>query len=583
MSDPINIGVDFGSLGLRVAYVTNGDQPVVLAEEAVGRWPWLLCEQSAQAGLGVSFPSLKSKLGIATTVPLSRKPTKPTDLVAQAFRSVRRAIKNRISADAAQAVISVPARYSASQRAALRESVLQAGFADAHLINDAVAAVMAHTAADAATTMLVYSMGYAGFEIGLVRAVRGHYRALGYEGARSPAGWFFDQTVLQTLLGVVKEKKLVLDTSRWDSSVWMQVRADVQRAKEDLSLSDHVTLPVPIETAEQNVVNVTFSRSDFEQVVGPYFTATLEHTRGLLEQSGLTPADVGVFLLVGGSTQIPILHSLVDQTLGMKTVVTQHEDLARGAALYAARLASHPAPPLAETERAADVEEVEIVASVSAMRAAIVVAEAASERPANEEPLALATEDQRAHPVPDPKAPLEHARHLIEQGQTEQARTLLRGLISEAQGLLERIPAAAAPTSFSWSDFRSKRALKKGRQLLKQGRYEEAVRESHLAWYQSPESPDVLEEMINIHCEAAMAQTAMDGYENACHWLMCAHQHDGANPGIHRFLAERHYLHAKQLNERGKRREALEVIEQCLHWNPEHAGALELQAVVART
>ena len=278
MAGSIDIGVDFGSTGLRVAYAAQSGEIVVLADAVGARWPWLLCERSPTNRLEMAFPSLKSKLGTAVTLTVDGGQRRLTELVTEAFCAIKRTVEAQASNPVGRAVISVPARYSASQRAALREAVLQAGFADVHLINDSVAAVIAHTAqSEGGTTALVYSMGYAGFEIGLVRAMRGHYRALGYEGGTAPSGQALDELLLRALLGLLAQNNLFLDTARWDASVWMQVRAAAQQAKEGLSVNTEVPFPIPVLIPDgKRVVEARFTRAGFEEVVISSFRATLD-------------------------------------------------------------------------------------------------------------------------------------------------------------------------------------------------------------------------------------------------------------------------------------------------------------------
>lgn len=585
MASPINIGVDFGSTGLRVAYVSEGGQVVVLPDAVVEPWSWLLYESHPTRGVGMLFPSLKHKLGTEEILSVRGERKRPAEVVVEAFRALKQAVEGQISKLVTQMVVSVPARYSTSQRAALRDAALQAGFADAHLVNDTVAAVIAYTAqGDDRATVLVYSMGYAGFEIGLVRAVRGHYRALGYEGGSIPSGGLIDLLILQGWFNFLAEHKLALDTRRWDAAMGLQVRAAAQMVKEKLSTDDQAIFPVSVQTPDgAEAPQVRFTRSEVEKVTTPSFRDTLELAQRLLEQTNMTSADVDTILLVGGSTRIPVLSSLVEQTLGKKPVLAEAEILAQGAALYAARLEAMPLPTGLEAEKGEEVAEgLDIPVVEATMRAAIVASESTSVRPPASEHLVLvAAAPQQQVPVPDQTAFLQYAHQLIEGGQEEQARVFLQELIHEAQAILDRIPVRA-PRPKSPVHPRSRRILAMAQKMIKEGQYEEAVRQSHLAWHESKDSPDIFEQMIDIHCQAAMANPTIESYSDAQRWLMCAYGHDESNVRARQLLAERHYIQAKQLTDRGRRKDALQAIEQCLSWEPEHAQGRELQQILAR-
>jgi hypothetical protein len=581
VSDPLSIGVDFGSTGLRVAYAVDGDLPVVLPDSAAGRWPWLLCEP-APGRLGVSFPSLKSKLGTDAAVLVNRRPARAAELAAEIFRSVRQAVESQAARPVAQAVISVPARYSASQRAALRDAALAARFAEVHLISDTVAAVMASTARrEGAATVLVYGMGYAGFEVGLVRAVRGHYRALGYEGGLAPAGWALDQLLLQAVLDIARESDLPLDAAHWESPMWMQVRAFAQRVKEDLSVQSQVALPLSIQSPDgRRGARITFARAAFEEAVGPSFASTLDSARNLLDQAHLSVTDIDTILLVGGSTRIPLLQAVVERELGKPPVLAQPDDLARGAALYAARLESKPLAAGEEAERGWEGNGQGGFLSGAALRAAIEVAEAGSPQLSGEQMVLLAGGGPAQPPVPDRQAFLLHARQLAEGGKVEEARSLLTEWIRDAQALLASLPAAEHRASSGPA--LARRAFARARQYLEKGQLEEAIRESHYAWQQDRDNPDVFDKMIEIHCEASLARRTPAGYADAQRWLLCANQHDEGNGRVQELLAERHFLQAKHLSDHGQRNEALQTLELCLAWNPEHSGGRALQTALRR-
>ncbi len=581
MASSINIGVDFGSTGLRTAYVSESGHVMIVPEADGGNWPWLLCEPTPTTGLGVTFPSLKNKLGVELAVTVNGGLQRPAEVVSEAFRVLKRSVEARAAMPASQVVVSVPARYSASQRATLREVVFRAGFTDVHLINDSVAAVIAHTAqSTTGATVLVYSMGYVGFEAGVVRAVRGHYRTLGYEGGSAPTGQTLDEYLLRTVFALLAQHNLMLNTAKWDTLTWMQVRAAAQQVKEELSANLQAVFPIFIKTPKGQS-RISFSRMEFEKALGPWLQATINPARELLEQAHLGLTDIDVVLLTGGSTDIPVLQSLVEKTLSKKPVLATSDILARGAALYAARLEAMPASPALEPEKSEQpVEILDIPATESALRAALVDSKEPLTPPS--EQLVLETTTARAPAsAPDREAVLRHARQLAEQGQLEEAKLFLQRLIEEAQALLSNL---SAPVSVPKSSInpRSRRAIARAQQMIKEKQYEEAVLQAHMAWQASPDSPDIFEQMIEIHCQAALANPTLENYENARNWLSCAYEHDQSNLRVRQALAERHYIQAKLLVDRGKRKDALQAVEQCLRWEPEHRLAMELQQTLTR-
>jgi hypothetical protein len=615
LSQGLSIGVDFGSTGLRAAYVAEGRAPV--GPDCPGGDagpPWILCERHPEQRLGIAFPSLKSRLGLPGSSAIDCLPMAPAEAVTRALRALKLAVEDHASrAVSGAAVITVPALFAASQRAALRAAVLAAGFSEAHLLNDAVAAVIAHTAQHPdPATVLVYAMGYSGFETALVRAAHGHYRVLGYEGGASPAGRAFDQLLLESMLGVLEERRLRLDSAGWDAARWLQIRAATERAKEGLSALQQVAFPVSLETPDGRFLgHLSLGRAGFEEAIRPLCERTLQQTASLLEQAGMTAAQVDTVLLAGGSTRIPLLRALVAGALGREPVALDDRALAHGAALFAARLQSRPVAEGAEQERAgAASRELETPADLTALRAAIAVSEAPLPQASGDGLVLVVGGNPGGDSAARGQALLLPAERLIEQGRTHAARSLLEEVIRQAQARLAALAALAAPPASAASPppappapsaassagpaaptspaapspaaILARRALVRARQLLKKGQYEEAVRESHLAWQQDRDNPDVFEQMIDVHSQAAMASDGAEGYTDAQRWLMCAYSHDESNVRVRDLLAERHFLHARQLGEQGKRQQALESLEHCFSWNPEHQGARQLHLKLTR-
>jgi len=175
---------------------------------------------------------------------------------------------------------------------------------------------------------------------------------------------------------------------------------------------------------------------------------------------------------------------------------------------------------------------------------------------------------------------LAYVSYLIRQGSAKQAKLFIQEFGQDAHALFDTVATHTQPVNHedkTLKQQRAERAISQSYQLLKEHKEEEAVRNSHLAWQTMPDSPDIFDQMIDIHCRAAMAKIEIESYSQSCKWLECAHSHDQSNSRTREALAERHYLHAKQLAERGKRKEAQLAIEHCLHWNPEHEKGVELR------
>jgi len=150
----------------------------------------------------------------------------------------------------------------------------------------------------------------------------------------------------------------------------------------------------------------------------------------------------------------------------------------------------------------------------------------------------------------------------------------------------ESSPGSDEPTDTEhWADLKAVRRLTVARDLLTEGRYEEAVQTSHAAWQAAGDGTtgaDVLDAMIAVHCAAAMADFSPEHFADAERWLRCAYGHDPTNARVRELLAERTFRHAERLAGRGRRDDAVEALHQCLTWNPEHQSAQALLERIGR-
>lgn len=614
------LGLDFGSTGLRALFALPG-APARRLEAAVGDWPWLLCEPAPAGVLPVAFPSLKSRVGSGRSVRAQGASFPPEQLVARMLRILRERVETETSGTVTQTVISVPAFYRSAQRSALRDAARDAGLAPVRLISDAMAAVVGHASERENGTFLVYGMGYEGFEIGLVRGVRGHYRALGHEGATTSGGRAFDGEVLASAVRLLRRHRGPGSVTGVDPEVWLALRARAQEAREALSTPGSAgAAELSLDVGTGPPLEVRITRPHLDAFLTPHVRRTVDRARSLLDQAGMTPADVDTLLLAGGNSLMEQVGSGVAE-LGGHRVQAPPELLALGALKHAVRLAGGAAGSAALEEgplEPADPAD-DTLSDAPALTATLVGGGAAP-----------------------PQGEVERARALAGQGRTVEAVALLRGVVAEAGALLDTLtskagepvvgvpvagvpmagepvvgdptvrgpvsgdptarvpvsggpaarvpvgggptvqgpvggdPVAAEPDTPPPADRVALRQLARAEHLLELARYDEAVQASHAAWLGAATKAagaDVLDAMIDVHCAAAMADTSPGHFPDAERWLRCAYSHDPTNERVRGLLAERTYRHAVELQRLGGRDEAIEALGKCLTWNPEHADA----------
>lgn len=558
------LGVDLGSTRLRAVYAPPGRAPRPVPPDAVD-WPWPLCEPAAGGELPFAFTSVKMRLGEGRPVRFGGLAGTPEEHVARALRALRRRVDEEAGAAVGQAVISVPAWLESAQRTALLDAARSAGLTGTRLISDSLAAVIGRADDLESGTFLVYGMGYGGFELGLVRAAHGHFRALACEGTASRGGHMFDRDVLTAWARFLRRRSGP-SRAAGDESAWRGMRLRAEQVKERLLTGDGGEFE-ELALADDPGARGWIRRRDFDAYVRPHVDWTLDRTRSLFAQSGVQLSDVDALLLVGGGTRMDLVGSGV-RGLGRPCVRVPDDQLARGALLHAQRLAqsTQDDPQVGITVEDQD-------AQVDAPAPAVAL------------PTVLSGPDGGRPAVP---GDLAEARRLIEHGERGPAADLLRQIIATARELLDALESADTPPEHPAADPEEGAArapssaavtwLDRARSLLERGRYEEAVQASHAAWarHEAPgDEPDVFEAMIEVHCAAAAAGGAVP-FQDAERWLLCAHQLDPTNARIRDVLAERTYRHAVDLHGRGRRGDALAALRRVTGLNPDHAGATTL-------
>ncbi|MEV5977650.1 Hsp70 family protein [Streptomyces sp. NPDC052114] len=438
---PVSLGIDFGATGLRAVYALP-DAPGRRLDAEPTDGPWLLCEPVDTGVLPVTFPSLKSRLGSGRPVLVGGSAFDPDQVVVRLLRSVREHVEEEAPGRVAQTVISVPARFGSAQRAALRDAAREAGLEPARLISDSMAAVIGHSTERDSGTCLVYGMGYEGFELGLIRSVRGHFRSLGYEGGATSGGRAFDAETLSSAVRLLSRHRGAGSATGVDAAVWQDLRARGQEAREALGRPDGPEAAVlDLALGAGPPLWVRIARHDLDAYLDLHVRRTLDRARALLDQSGMTPSDVDTLLLVGGNTRMEQVRSRV-AGLGRQSVQGPPELLALGALKHAVRLAggaasSGPAAleegPLEPAASPQDTLSDAPPLTATLVGAALVGSEerepSAAQRP-DDLREAGADDDGEPHGVA-------RARLLVRQGRAGEAVTLLRGIIAEAQEILD--------------------------------------------------------------------------------------------------------------------------------------------------
>lgn len=338
----IAMGLDFGSLKYRAAYMLDGVVIPVPTPASEVTWVGSIMLQPTRDG-GITFSSLKYELG--TGQPMTFRGVKETveDVVRDHFVEIKRSVEEYAGAEIGHTVISVPSGYAAFRRSETLDIAKSAGLGQVTLINDCAAAALDYTAelGDKALTLLVYSMGFIGAEVSLLRVAKGRMREMAHESASAPSGRDFDVLVMASCVDYFKRRGTPLPTKTYMNH-WFDFRAIAAEAKHQLLVSEEAQLTLPTYmTNTEEPQTVILRRADFEQALQPDVETTLDWIDRLLEEANLRSTDVDKVLLVGGSTRIAYIQQQLEAKFGPKLIQPRDEILAKGAALQAARLAEN--------------------------------------------------------------------------------------------------------------------------------------------------------------------------------------------------------------------------------------------------
>ncbi|WJV45516.1 Hsp70 family protein [Streptomyces flavofungini] len=433
----VSLGVDFGATGVRALFAGPGQQ-VRRLDLPAAEPSWLRCAPAAAGVLPVTFPSLKSLVGSGGPVPWRGEAADVDTVVVRLLRGLRERVEEQADAFVAQTVVSVPASFQSAQRQALRDAADAAGLTPVRLISDSMAAVMGHTTDRDSGTFLVYGMGYEGFEIGLVRGVRGHCRALGYAGAATSGGRAFDEAALESAVRLLLAHRGPASVTGAPAEVWLGLRERAERARKALTgpaaedgaaVTDFAALTLDLGTGPALRMGIT--RPNLDAFLEPHVRRTVRRAHALLDESAVPRADVDTLLLVGGGTLMEQVRSGV-AGLGRGTAHGPPELLALGALKHAVRLAGGGAP----SSRSTALEE-------GLLEPADPARDTLADAPALT--ASLFPLDAPPDPLTDasaaPRQDVAHARDLVRQGRRQEAVALLRDIVTEARELLAGLEA----------------------------------------------------------------------------------------------------------------------------------------------
>ena len=347
------IGIDLGTTNSCVA-VLEGGEPVVIAnaegnrttpsvvgftkggERLVGE----TAKRQAITNPDRTISSIKRHMGSSYTVSIDGKSYTPQDISAMILAKLKADAESYLGQPVTEAVITVPAYFSDSQKQATKDAGKIAGLDVKRIVNEPTAAALAYglDKDTASHKVLVYDLGGGTFDVSILQLGEGVFEVLSTNGDTKLGGDDFDNVLMNYMADeFAKENGVDL---RGDRMAMQRLKEAAEKAKKELSSSQTTNINLPFITVNQAGplhLNMDLTRAKFDQLTAHLVQRTIEPMRKAMADAHVTNADINKVILVGGSTRIPAVQEAVKQVTGKEPFkgINPDECVAVGAAIQA--------------------------------------------------------------------------------------------------------------------------------------------------------------------------------------------------------------------------------------------------------
>ena len=325
------IGIDLGTTNSCVA-VMEGGQPVVIpnaegnrttpsivgfaknGERLVGQ----IAKRQMVTNHDKTVISIKRDMGTDRKVTIDGTSYTPQEISAMILQKLKTDAENYLGSKVTQAVITVPAYFSDSQRQATKDAGRIAGLEVLRIINEPTAAALAYgLEKDIDQKIMIYDLGGGTFDVSILDIGDGVFEVLATSGNNRLGGDDFDQRIINYLVDEFKKQEGV-DLSS-DSMAMQRLKEAAEKAKIELSAVTTTNINLPfIATAADGPKNmdINLTRAKFEELIGDLVESTTGPMNQAMKDAGLTADQINKVLLVGGSSRIPMVQETVKRITG---------------------------------------------------------------------------------------------------------------------------------------------------------------------------------------------------------------------------------------------------------------------------
>ena len=344
------IGIDLGTTNSCVA-VIEGGEPVVIAnaegnrttpsvvafsktgERMVGQ----IAKRQAVTNADRTIASIKRHMGTDYRVAIEDKKYTPQEISAMVLQKLKADAEAYLGQPVTEAVITVPAYFSDTQRQATKDAGKIAGLEVKRIINEPTAAALAYGIdKEEDQTIMVYDLGGGTFDVSILDIGDGIIDVKATNGNTELGGDDFDNCIMEYLVSEFKKAEGI-DLSN-DKIAMQRLKDAAEKAKIELSSVTTSSINLPYIAADAAVpkhLDVTLTRAKFNELTAHLVEATLVPVRKAMADAGVKASDLSKVLLVGGSTRIPAVQEAVKSLTGKEGFkgINPDECVAQGAAI----------------------------------------------------------------------------------------------------------------------------------------------------------------------------------------------------------------------------------------------------------
>lgn len=320
------IGIDLGTTNSVVAVMEGGSPEIIVNAEggrltpsvvALSKTGELLVGQTAKRQAVINpdrtILSVKRQMGTDFSVTIDNKEYTPQEVSAMILQKLKTDAEDYLGEKVQDAVITVPAYFSDSQRQATKDAGKIAGLNVLRIINEPTAAALAYgLEKDEDQTILVFDLGGGTFDVSILEIGDGVFEVKATNGNNRLGGDDFDLRIVDFLVAQFK-RDTGIDLSK-DKSAVQRLKEGAEKAKVELSSTLQTNISLPFITADENGpqhLDVNLTRAKFDELTADLVEATMGPTRQAIADAKLNSKGIDKVILVGGSTRIPAVQEAI--------------------------------------------------------------------------------------------------------------------------------------------------------------------------------------------------------------------------------------------------------------------------------